>query len=68
MSTLVGSVHAKSQSITQETQKERMEEDADLRWRVGGANGIKVDDLVLVGLQHVSKGSWQAYVRLRGHA
>ncbi|PCH44367.1 hypothetical protein WOLCODRAFT_138962 [Wolfiporia cocos MD-104 SS10] len=41
-----------------------MEEDADPRWRVG-KNHINLDDMILVGLQHVSMGSWQAHVRLR---
>ena len=40
-----------------------MEEDADPRWRV--ANRIMIDDLELVGLQHVSMGSWQPHLRLR---
>ncbi|PSS31026.1 hypothetical protein PHLCEN_2v2439 [Hermanssonia centrifuga] len=47
--------------------KTRPMEDADPRWKVG-IKGINIDDLELVGLQHVSKGSWQAHLRLRnGH-
>ncbi|KAL1943096.1 hypothetical protein VTO73DRAFT_4767 [Trametes versicolor] len=41
----------------------RMEDSSQARWRVG-AHHIKLDDLMLVGLQHVSMGSWQAHVRL----
>ncbi|KAF8845191.1 hypothetical protein BDN67DRAFT_893484 [Paxillus ammoniavirescens] len=41
-----------------------MEPDSDRRWRVGKRN-IKVEDLVLVSLHHVSKGSWQPQLRLR---
>lgn len=40
-----------------------MEDSSQARWRVG-AHHIKLDDLMLVGLQHVSMGSWQAHVRL----
>ena len=42
---------------------QRQEDDADPRWRVG-AEHIKLEDLMLVGLQHVSMGSWQAHLRL----
>ncbi|KAL1943162.1 hypothetical protein VTO73DRAFT_4833 [Trametes versicolor] len=41
----------------------RMEDEAEAKWRVGGRH-IRVEDLVLVGLQHVSMGSWQAHVRV----
>ncbi|CAL1715834.1 unnamed protein product [Somion occarium] len=41
-----------------------MEDEADVRWRVGPGH-ITIDRLDLVGLQHVSAGSWQAHVRLR---
>ncbi|KIL00747.1 hypothetical protein PAXRUDRAFT_598900 [Paxillus rubicundulus Ve08.2h10] len=41
-----------------------MEPDSDRRWKVGKRN-IKVEDLVLVSLHHVSKGSWQPQLRLR---
>ncbi|CCM07076.1 uncharacterized protein FIBRA_09400 [Fibroporia radiculosa] len=47
----------------QEMQSQQMEEDADPRWRVG-ARHITIDHLSLVGLQHVSMGSWQCHVRL----
>ena len=42
-----------------------LEEDADPRFKVGGPRGIKVDDLELLGLQHVSMGSWQVHIRVR---
>ncbi|KAI0077715.1 hypothetical protein K474DRAFT_1595420 [Panus rudis PR-1116 ss-1] len=45
-------------------QEKRMEDDADPRWRVGDHGGISIDRLELVGLQHVSMGSWQAHLRL----
>ncbi|KAF9245303.1 hypothetical protein BU15DRAFT_41204 [Melanogaster broomeanus] len=41
-----------------------MEPDSDRRWRVGKRH-IKAEDLVLVSLHHVSKGSWQPQLRLR---
>ncbi|KIM82955.1 hypothetical protein PILCRDRAFT_819755 [Piloderma croceum F 1598] len=43
------------------------EEDANaLRFKVGtGANDVKLEDLVLVSLHHVSQGSWQPHLRLR---
>jgi hypothetical protein len=40
-----------------------MEEDGDLTWAVGPRK-IEVTDLVLVRLDHVSKGSWQAHLQL----
>ena len=39
-----------------------MEEDADARFNVAH---ISIDQVELVGLQHVSMGSWQAHLRLR---
>lgn len=41
-----------------------LEVDGDRNWRVG-AQYIKVEDLILVSLHHVSKGSWQPQFRLR---
>ncbi|OJT09610.1 hypothetical protein TRAPUB_13917 [Trametes pubescens] len=41
----------------------RMEDSSQGKWRVGGRH-INLEDLMLVGLQHVSMGSWQAHVRL----
>jgi len=41
-----------------------MEDGADPRWRVGDSS-IRLDDLVLVSLHHVSMGSWQPQLRLR---
>ena len=40
-----------------------MEEDGDPAWAVGPYK-IDVFDLVLVRLDHVSKGSWQAQLQL----
>ena len=40
-----------------------MEEDGDPAWVVGPGK-IDVYDLVLVRLDHVSKGSWQAQLQL----
>ena len=40
-----------------------LEEDADPAWAVGRArNGILLDDLALVRLEHKAKGSWQAHL------
>jgi len=40
-----------------------MEEDGDPIWAVG-PHKIEVTDLVLERLDHVSKGSWQAQLKL----
>ncbi|OSD02980.1 hypothetical protein PYCCODRAFT_279134 [Trametes coccinea BRFM310] len=40
-----------------------MDDNAQHVWRVGDGH-IVLDDLMLVGLQHVSMGSWQAHLRL----
>ncbi len=40
-----------------------MEEDGEPIWAVG-PHKIDVNDLVLVRLDHVSKGSWQAQLQL----
>lgn len=45
-------------------EKQPMEADSDRRWRVGRKH-IKLEDLILVSLHHVSKGSWQPQLRLR---
>lgn len=44
--------------------RQPMETNADRRWKVGPKH-IKVEDLILVSLHHVSKGSWQPQLRLR---
>ncbi|KAI0825850.1 hypothetical protein BC629DRAFT_1269922, partial [Irpex lacteus] len=41
-----------------------MEDDANPHFKVGRKPYITIDDLEIVGLQHVSMGSWQAHVRL----
>jgi hypothetical protein len=48
---------------SQEHQGRPMEEDGEPIWAVGGRK-IEVNDLVLVRLDHVSKGSWQAQLQL----
>ncbi|KAJ7431967.1 hypothetical protein FB451DRAFT_1483487 [Mycena latifolia] len=50
----------------QERHGQPMEDDADARWRVGpGPHQIKLEDLILVSIHHVSMGSWQPHLRLR---
>lgn len=46
-----------------EKSRASMDTDEDPNWKVGPGH-ITIDDLVLVGLQHVSKGSWQCHLRL----
>ncbi|KAJ7173775.1 hypothetical protein C8R46DRAFT_1032018 [Mycena filopes] len=54
------------QRFIQERHGQPMEDDADARWRVGpGPNQIKLEDLILVSIHHVSMGSWQPHLRLR---
>jgi hypothetical protein len=36
----------------------------DPAWQVGGPNGIKKDNVILIGLVHVSQGSWQPILQL----
>ncbi|KAI0741532.1 hypothetical protein C8Q80DRAFT_1110611 [Daedaleopsis nitida] len=47
----------------QEMENQQQEDPSEARWRVG-SRAIHLEDLALVGLQHVSMGSWQAHVRL----
>lgn len=49
---------------SQEVKDRRMEDPRKHCWRVGN-RAIGVDDLILLGLEHVSKGSWQAHLRVR---
>lgn len=54
--------------LIQERQHCELEDGADSRWRVGDGShhrGLKLEDLVLVSLHHVSMGSWQPQLRLR---
>lgn len=44
-------------------ESQQQEDAGEAKWKVG-SRGIKLEDLMLVGLQHVSMGSWQAHVRL----
>ncbi|KAI0676598.1 hypothetical protein C8Q78DRAFT_1073388 [Trametes maxima] len=50
------------------TLEEDDNDDGKTRWHVdtgcGDNEGIRLEDLMLLGLQHVSMGSWQAHVRL----
>jgi len=52
-----------SRFSVQEHENVTMEEDGDETWRVGPGR-ITAADLMLVRLDHVSKGSWQAQLRL----
>ncbi len=45
-------------------EKKPMDEDADPQYRVGKGH-IRLEDLDLLGLEHVSVESWQVLVRLR---
>jgi hypothetical protein len=63
------------QRFMQDRKSLPMEEDADQRWKIGdGPDDIKLEDLVLVSIHHVSLGSWQPHLRLvrpprrHGHA
>jgi hypothetical protein len=50
------------QRFIQERKSSPMEDDSDHRWRIG--EDIKLEDLVLVSMHHVSLGSWQPQLRL----
>lgn len=53
------------QRFIQERRTTVMEDDSDHRWRIGdGPNDIKLEDLILVSMHHVSLGSWQPQLRL----
>jgi hypothetical protein len=53
------------QRFIEERKNQSLEDDSDPRWKVGtGANHIKLEDLVLVSIHHVSLGSWQPQLRL----
>ncbi|EMD38915.1 hypothetical protein CERSUDRAFT_122431 [Gelatoporia subvermispora B] len=47
----------------QEMQDRPMEDQSQAIWKVG-TGSIGLDDLILLGLQHVSMGSWQAHLLL----
>ncbi|KAF8487151.1 hypothetical protein DFH94DRAFT_16357 [Russula ochroleuca] len=36
-------------------------------WQVGGPGGITADDIIIVGLIHVTQGSWQPILQLERH-
>ena len=48
----------------QDVKTKALEEDTDPKWKIGNGS-VTLDDLELVGLQHVSMGSWQIHLRLR---
>jgi len=41
-----------------------MDTESDRRWKVG-KHFIRMEDLILVSLHNISKGSWQPQLRLR---
>ncbi|KAF6761573.1 hypothetical protein DFP72DRAFT_625442 [Ephemerocybe angulata] len=54
------------QRFIDENKDRNLEEHAQRRWKVGNRpHELKLDDLVLVSLHHVSLGSWQPHIRLR---
>lgn len=50
------------QRFLAEKKDKKMEDEAEDKYRVAR---IDIDDIEIVGLQHVSMGSWQAHLRLR---
>lgn len=53
------------QRFIEERKHQNLEDGSDPRWKVGSrTNHIKLEDLVLVGIHHVSLGSWQPQLRL----
>lgn len=57
----VGSNNA-NDVLIQEKRGKQPEDDEGQRWKLAN---ITIDQLELIGLQHVSMGSWQAHLRLR---
>ncbi|KAG7093762.1 hypothetical protein E1B28_007411 [Marasmius oreades] len=48
-----------------ERQNQRLEDESDDNWRVGTGRGtIRLEDLILVSMHHVSMGSWQPQLRI----
>ncbi|KAF4609977.1 hypothetical protein D9613_010564 [Agrocybe pediades] len=65
MAKLATNVASCVQRFMQDCKAMPMEDDADHRWRIGdGPNDIKLEDLILVSIHHVSLGSWQPQLRL----
>jgi len=53
------------QRFMQDRKSLPLEEESDPQWRIGdGPDDIKLEDLVLVSIHHVSLGSWQPHLRL----
>ncbi|KIJ62031.1 hypothetical protein HYDPIDRAFT_169402 [Hydnomerulius pinastri MD-312] len=53
-----------AQRFIKKMSEKAMEDEADPRWKVGWQH-IQAEDLILVSLHHVSKGSWQPQFRMR---
>jgi len=57
------------QRFIKDTQGKNISDEEDInafRFRVGtGPSDVKLEDLILVSLHHVSQGSWQPHLRLR---
>ncbi|KAE9402582.1 hypothetical protein BT96DRAFT_816374, partial [Gymnopus androsaceus JB14] len=56
------------QRFISEAQNHLVEDESDAHWRVGqsgaGEGSIKLEDLILVSMHHVSIHSWQPQLRL----
>ncbi|KAH6915845.1 hypothetical protein BKA70DRAFT_471389 [Coprinopsis sp. MPI-PUGE-AT-0042] len=54
------------QRFIEENKDRNLDEGTDRKWKVGArSHEIKLEDVVLVSLHHVSLGSWQPQLRLR---
>jgi hypothetical protein len=45
-------------------QEAQQHEGQDPNWRVGARGGITKEDVILIGVVHVSQGSWQPILQL----
>ncbi|TFK74926.1 hypothetical protein BDN72DRAFT_758884 [Pluteus cervinus] len=53
------------QRFVEDREGHNMEDDSDPKWKVGrDPSTIRLEDLVLVSIYHVSMGSWQPHLRL----
>ena len=50
--------HAAELALIQSVQSLSQYNGSDERWRIG-SSGIRLEDIVLVSLEHVAKASWQ---------
>ncbi|KAF9462936.1 hypothetical protein BDZ94DRAFT_1282779 [Collybia nuda] len=65
MSKLAKNVAKCVQRFIESNRNHPLEDDTDARWKVGTRqNEIKLEDLILVSMHHVSMGSWQPHLRL----